>query len=404
MTFPFRARRRVTEGSGGAVALAAAAPGAWSTAPDAPFAGFWGQPTGGAITLINGSVLVAGGEDGRRNALADAALFEPAGTGAWTTLPSMWTGRRLHAAVRMKDGNVLFCGGIAGSLSLPTTPIASAEIYDAGTRSWLQIPAMAEPRFSHSASLLPDGQVLVAGGATLRSAQSHKALRTTEIYNPGTGQWTKGPDMTDARFGHPAVTLTDGRIMVVGGAITVGRGQYSSLAYCEVLTPDPVKPFWTPVPSLGTARKSHQAVVLSDDTVVAVGGDIAGQLLGWNFYPYSQSGIERLVPGGSWATAGDLWLGRSHHRMFTLTGDRILVLGGTDDATFDVGYRNSSVYNPASKAWDETTGMTVGRWAPAAAKLNDGRVLTVGGITLSGAAAPVIGEDVVTASTEIFTP
>lgn len=386
---------------------AAAAPqvttGTWTAGEDLPFAGFWGQPSGGATVLADGRVLVAGGEDGRRTPLASAALYDPA-SGHWALTGPLWTPRRLHSATLLADGRVLVAGGLAGPPAVPASGVASAEVYDPKAGTWTPVAAMIEPRFGHSASLLPGGKVLVAGGNAIRSADTNRPLRTAEVYDPATGQWTQAAPMADGRFGHPAVTLADNRVLVVGGAVTVGRGQYSALAYCEVF--DPVAGTWTPTGSLVSARKSHQATLLKDGGVLVSGGDIAGVNVGWSFYPYSQTTFERFDPvGGTWSAVGDMWWGRSHHRAHLLPASgKVLALGGTDNATFDAGYQNAGLYDPVAKTWDETAGMVEGRWAPASAALGDGRILVIGGITLSGAAAPVPGEDVVTASTEIFTP
>lgn len=374
--------------------------GGWTAAGDLPFAGFWAQPSGGAVPLADGRVLIAGGENGRRVPLNSAALFDPT-TNTWTSTGSLSTPRRLHSATRLADGRVLVAGGIGGPPSVPAAGVTSAEVYDPATGAWTAVAPLSQARFSHSASLLPDGTVLVAGGSAPRSATSNQALCGTEIFDPKTGAWTPAPPMNDARFGHPAVTLKDGRVLVPGGVVTVGSGKYGPLGFCEIY--DPAAKTWTPTGSLGSARKSHQAVLLVDGGVLVCGGDIPAMTIGWQFSPYSQTSFERFDPAtGAWSAVGDMWWGRSHHRAHLLASGKVLVLGGTDDATFDMGYQNAGLYDPVAKSWDQTAGMVVGRWAAASATLADGRVLVAGGITLSGAAAPVPGEDVVTASSEIF--
>jgi N-acetylneuraminic acid mutarotase len=379
-----------------------AASGTWTASGDLPVAGFWGQPADAAVLLKDGRVLLTGGEDGRRTPFASAALFAPT-TGTWTAAATMSTPRRLHTTTRLADGRVLVAGGIAGPPATPSTGVASAEIYDPAANTWTPVGAMLEPRFSHSATLLPNNKVLVAGGSAARSPESNRALRGAELFDPATGQWTASPPMAEGRFGHPAVSLKDGRVLVVGGAMTIGRGQYAALGFCEIY--DATANAWTTTGSLGSARKAHQATLLADGSVLVCGGDIAGVNIGWSFYPYSQSSFERFDPAaGTWSTLGDMSWGRSHHRAHLLGSGKVLVLGGTDNGTFDIGFQNAGLYDPTAKTWTETAGMVAGRWAPATVTLSDGRVLVAGGITLSGAAAPVLGEDVVTASTEIFAP
>ncbi|WP_369174523.1 hypothetical protein AB5J49_44290 [Streptomyces sp. R28] len=98
-------------------------------------------------------------------------------------------------------------------------------------------------------------------------------------------------------------------------------------------------------------------------------------------------------------------VGRSHHRAVALRSGKVLVIGGTEDATFDVGYQNAEIYDPSvgpRGTWTSTGGMVTGRWAGVVAELEDGRVLTAGGLIRSGAASPD-SADVVTAASELFT-
>jgi N-acetylneuraminic acid mutarotase len=392
-----RTARRSAEPS--AMAAAATPPGTWKAAGNLPFAGFWAQPSDAAVVLNDNRVLLAGGEDGRRAPLANAALFDP-GALTWSATGALGTPRRLHTMTKLADGRVLAVGGIAGPPSTPAAGVASAEIFDPAAGAWTPTGSMREARFAHSASLLPDGKVLVAGGNAVRSAQSNRALRTCEIFDPATGQWTPAAPLNDARFGHPAVVLGDHRVLVVGGVVAVGRGRYTALGYCEVY--DPNAGTWTPTGSLATPRKSHQATLLADGTVLATGGDIVG-LQDWHINPYSLWSSEVFTVGtGVWSAGADMPYGRSHHRAVKV-GTKALIAGGTDDSSFDIGYQHADSYDPAAKTWT-TVATVVGRWAPAAVVLNDGRVLLAGGITRSGAAAPVVGEAVVTPTTEIFTP
>jgi N-acetylneuraminic acid mutarotase len=380
----------------------AAASGTWSAVGDLPFAGFWASQRDSAILLADGRVLIAGGEDGSRSALANAALFDPTAN-TWSSTGNLLTSRRLHTATRLADGRVLVAGGITGANAAPSTGIATAEIFDPSTGSWTATGSMTEPRFSHSATLLANGKILVAGGAAVRSADSNRALYTAELFDPSTGQWAATATMSDARFGHPALALSDGRVLVVGGAVTVGRGQYGAQSYCELF--DPTAATWTATGSMASTRKSHEATLLADGTVLATGGDAPTMLQDWNYQPYSLYQAERFTPStGAWAAAPDMDWGRSHHRAILLGSGKLLVVGGTDSSTFDIGYQNATVFDPTAGSWSGTIGTVLGRWAFAATRLADGRVLAAGGITLSGAAAPGTDQSTVTATTEVYTP
>jgi hypothetical protein len=87
-----------------------------------------------------------------------------------------------------------------------------------------------------------------------------------------------------------------------------------------------------------------------------------------------------------------------------LSSGKVLVIGGTDASTFDIGYQNATIFDPVAGSWTDTIGTVTGRWAFATAELTDGRVLAAGGIVLSGAATPTPGVSVLTATAEVFTP
>ncbi|MEU7144801.1 kelch repeat-containing protein [Nocardia sp. NPDC046473] len=399
-------------------AAAAAAPGTWTTsAGPLPVPGFWAEPNETAVTLLSdGAILLAGGEDGRRNPLSLSARFDPA-AGTWTaTAKQLNVARRLHTSTRLADGKVLVTGGITGPVTVPARGTNATEIFDpANGGTWTAVASMNEPRFSHSATLLTDGTVLVAGGCSARSADTNRAVRSAEIYNPGTNTWTTVKPMTDIRFGHTAIALPGGKVLVVGGVITIGRGQYAALGYCEIFTAGttPDKGTWAPTASLHTPRKGHQATALNDGSVLVTGGDVVSHSDSSIIDPYSLKTCERFrldANGvGTWTADADLPWGLSQHRAVSLPkSGKVLVIGGTDSSVFDAGYSDTVLYTPgaagAAGTWTVAANMAVGRWAMAAVGLPEDRVLVAGGIVRSGAAAPVIGENVLTATAEVYTP
>ena len=115
--------------------------------------------------------------------------------------------RYSHTATSLPDGTVLVAGGIGSSGVL-----ASAELYDPSTGSWTATGRITEARSGHTATLLPDGTVLVVGGGS-----SGGLLASAELYDPSTGTWTATGRTIEARLGHTATLLTDGRVLVAGG-------------------------------------------------------------------------------------------------------------------------------------------------------------------------------------------
>ena len=121
-----------------------------------------------------------------------------------------------YTATLLPDGMVLVAGGAFGRVSL-----GSAELYDPNTGTWTATGSMIEARSAHTARLLPDGRVLVVGGYYDSTAPSGRSNFTTilasaELYDPGRGTWTAGGSMIGARGGHTATLLLDGTVLVEG--------------------------------------------------------------------------------------------------------------------------------------------------------------------------------------------
>jgi len=144
---------------------------------------------------------------------------------------------------------------------LLNVPLVQAQ--PSGTQ-WLQTSSLDQARQRHSATLLPDGRVLVAGGAY--DFWGEKATSTCEIYDPITEKWTPAASMTEARSSHIAILLNDGRVFVTGGYAGSGYALASSEIY------DPASNTWTPMASMHIQRYRHTAAVLNDDQIIIVGG------------------------------------------------------------------------------------------------------------------------------------
>ena len=141
--------------------------------------------------------------------------------GPWSSTGSMLTGRAEHTATLLPDGRVLIAGGVADSRE--EERLASAELYDPATGTWQATGSMSIPRSWHTATLLLDGRVLVAGGTCLgrfavgcAAKDPSGAMAAAEIYDPRTGTWTPAGDMTTPRSQHTATLLPDGMVLVAG--------------------------------------------------------------------------------------------------------------------------------------------------------------------------------------------
>jgi hypothetical protein len=159
-----------------------------------------------ATRLLDGRVLLAGG-----SALASAELYDPA-TGRFAPTGAMQQARTFHTATLMEDGRVLIVGGRASNQSL-----SSAEVYDPATGEFTATGAMQAARAGHTATWLPDDRVLVVGGYNDPSVGDTTYLNSAEIYDPATGSFTVTGAMDTARTRHTATLLDDGKVLIAGG-------------------------------------------------------------------------------------------------------------------------------------------------------------------------------------------
>jgi hypothetical protein len=161
-----------------------------------------------AVLLRSGKVLVAGGWVGH-GCTDSAELYDPA-TGKFTALPNrMSTVRGDARATLLPDGDVLITGGADHD---SPGGIAAAEIFRAATQTFQATSPMHFPRVAHTATLLQDGRVLIVGG------RGDKVNATAEIYDPKTGRFTESGNLVTARYKHTAGLLADGRVLIAGGS------------------------------------------------------------------------------------------------------------------------------------------------------------------------------------------
>ena len=177
-----------------------------------------------ATELNNGMVLIAGGQD-NSGPLSTLELFDPA-KGIFTLAGNMLTPRRLHSAVALSNGDVLLAGGNGDSSTL-----ASTEVFETSANQSTSAASMTTPRAYHTATLLNNGEILFAGGEsdTQLLPDSGSILASAELFDPGSGQFAATASMNVARTGHTATLLSDGSVLVAGG-----RGAAGILADAEV--------------------------------------------------------------------------------------------------------------------------------------------------------------------------
>ncbi|WP_369230794.1 Kelch repeat-containing protein [Streptomyces sp. R21] len=394
-------RSSALAGGGLPSVAAGAAVGGWTAVGALPSPRQWPSSEESAVLLDDGTALAAGGAVVRGIGTGECLLFDP-GSRTWQPTGGMQQPRLLHSLTKLEDGKVLAVGGMVQTDSLPFTYLATAELYDPARKTWTPAGKLATPRALHTATLLPGGKVLVAGGIGDQTPGVRRNLRSAEVYDPDSRTWTVAEPMTDARSDHIAVRLTDGRVLLVGGNAGADLYLHVRQSFCELY--DPVTGTWAPTGSLRMPRSGHQATPLGDGTVLVTGGFPLTMRRARMFSAHSLWQTELYNPGsGLWTPSGSMPAGRSSHRALLLRSGRVLVLGGTDSATEDVGYAAATVYDPRTRTWTPAAGLTTGRSYCSATLLGDGTVLAAGGTVRSGMADPGYARDLLTETSELFT-
>ncbi len=236
-------------------------------------AGYWSTHT--ATLLQTGKVLVAGGSGPSDRG---AALYDP-GTGTWSTTGSLLTGREVgHQATLLQDGRVLLTGGSNESSSNPVG--TQVELYDPGAGTWSSTGPLNYARDEHTATRLPNGMVLVAGGRS----------NVAELFDPATGRWSAIGSLNAGRSGHTASLLPDGKVLVAGG---YGAGR-SYLKSAELYEAGGAR--WENTSDLNIARFGHTATLLPDGHVLVAGGfGIGGTLDSAELYAYQVTPLTTVV-------------------------------------------------------------------------------------------------------------
>lgn len=306
-----------------------------------------------ATLLADGRVLVAAGN--RKRALSSAELYD-ASANSWTRTGSLGQSRQAHSATLLSDGRVLAAGGFGSGGG---NALSSAEVFDPATGKWSATGSLGEQRDSHTATRLADGRVLVAGGEGRGSSKG--ALSSAELYNPATGTWAPTGNLNQARKQHTATLLANGKVLVAGGE----SPSDAALASAELF--DPATGTWSPTGSMSQGRNVFAAAQLADRRVLAVGGsDGTSALTSAEIYDpaagtWSQTGSLRqardlhtatrltsgrvLVAGGIesndlfatelfdpatglWSQASSLEQAREQHTATLLNDGRVFVTGG----------------------------------------------------------------------------
>ena len=219
-----------------------------------------------AILIPNGKVLVVGGTAGF-SMLNNAELYDPV-AGTWGPAGNPTWSRIGHTATLLQNGSVLVAGGIVGPYDADIEfPAAStAELYDPGSGSWRTVGS-AIRLYSHTATLLPSGKVLMAGGFNVQATCAGclaVTRRDAELYDPAGEAWSFTGSLLVGHVGHTASLSPSGKVLVAGGGFDGADGE------AELYDPD--SGLWTATSSLSVGRAGHRATLLLNGNVLVEGG------------------------------------------------------------------------------------------------------------------------------------
>jgi hypothetical protein len=327
-----------------------------------------------ATLLSDGKVLVVSGDDG------SAELFDPT-TGAFSLTGSMTTTRFGATFTLLANGKVLVTGGFGPGSTGPLPRLSTAELFDQQAGSFTVTGNMSEGRVSHTATLLKNGRVLIAGG-TYESGGGGAATGSTELYDPSTGTFTPTGSMHTDRAQHTATLVKNGQVLIVGGwnghaADSADDPPWDPL-FAELF--DPSSETFISVGSMSTTRIGHTATLLADGRVVLLGGIPRVQNI--HNQPPDPQYAEIYEPATqTFSGLDDLTISRQGYTVTWLQSGEVLLAGGK---LLDLVVPTTELLNPTTGALTVTGGLGTERTGHTATLLNDGRVLVTGGTDGNG--------------------
>ena len=279
---------------------------------------------------------------------------------------SMTEARASHTITLLDDGRAFIAGGFAGN-DREAFPFRTTELFDPATNRFTKGPAMSQGRSGHSSTLLPDGRVLIVGGWT----DAAGIFGSAEIVDPDGRRGVEVVSSVAPRAGHTATRLANGRVLIVGGVDRSGV----ELSTSELF--DTKTGQFAEGPAMAVARAAHTATLLSDGRVAIVGG-------GNGRYPNMNviRTVEIYDPSTNrFTVAGELRVARQKHAAALLDKGRLLIVGGSDNRDWRGRYSSAEIFDLASGQSTDAPGMNAKRFKlpDAVVILAPGRVLIAGG-------------------------
>ncbi len=312
-----------------------------------------------ATLLGNGQVLIVGGLDAANNPLASAEIYDPA-KGTFAATGSLVTARYAHTATPLAGGRVLIAGGYGASGGAPASALSKCEVYDSNTGTFAVTGDLVTSRVFHTATAIPAGQVLIAGGQDNNGRPTDKA----ELYDPTKGVFTATGALPMPLVGHAAVALVSGQVLISGGQDNNGNITTTAELY------NPTNGIFTVTGALPAGRVGHTATRLADGQVLIAGGQ---DNTGGN--PTSALLYDPIT--AAFKATAKLNTARHYHTATLLQNGKVLIVGGRNSTS---ELDSAELYDSASPATFTATGsLLTARDFHTATLLNNGQVLVAGG-------------------------
>jgi len=326
--------------------------------------------TGGSAGITVGTTSTTGGTTGTIGNTGGGGTTSSGGItsyagmtgttvqGAFLRTGNVTVARFAHTATLLPNGKVLIAGGVGVSRSL-----ASAELYDPALGTFTATGSMTVARAFHTATLLLSGKVLIAGGDSSSgdgggNGGAPIAIAGAEIYDPAAGTFAATGNMTVARFGHTATLLLSGKVLIAGGSGSYAMPLYSDSA--EIF--DAAVGIFTATGRMSPAQDADSATLLSNGMVLISGSGVAQ--------------LYDSAAGAFTATANMVVLNFNEYTATLLSSGMVLIAGGSGG----IGdLASAELYDPTAEIFTATGSMTQARDSHTATLLPSGRVLIAGG-------------------------
>ncbi len=268
--------------------------------------------------------------------------------------------RASHSATLLPNGKVIVIGGMERNGVFFDT----AETFDPEINKFtVSKTKMSMARVGHTATLLPNGKILIAGGWS----QGDAPEATAEIYDPQTDSFAAIANMHRKRSGQTATLLENGKVLIAGGS-DGGENLNDTEIY------DPRNKTFAAGGKMSNARSAHSATMLADGKILLTGGEFSRGKI--------SSSAEIYDPKTDLFNAtGEMKNARYKHDSVLLKDGRVLIFGGSDARDWNGQYKSAEIYDPQTEKFTATGEMNLARFkvSETSVLLADGNVLIAGG-------------------------